>query len=401
MAKNSYYSQFKLYGKKVIFRCDFNVPIGVAPATGKYIVEDDERILAVIPGLKELLKEGAKIILMSHLGRNKDIKKAEDKTRYSLSPVAKEVSRQIGAEVKLAVDIPHAKKLIKEMNNGDVIILENVRFRAGEEINNYNYAKSLASLGEVYINNAFGAAHRKHASTYSIAHFVKEAYLGDLMVKEANTLNKVLNSAKYPKVAILGGAKISDKLDVVNNLMKRMNALLIGGGMANTFLKALGYEIGASKYEPAKVKSAKAIINKAKKTGKDIVLPIDVVIAKEMSGGAETKVVSVDNVPKGWMILDVGPQTVKLFAEKIKEAKVIFWNGPMGVFEIPAFAAGTNCIVKAVAVNQKAFVVVGGGESIQAVKKSRRKGNIILCTGGGASLEYLGGKVLPGFEICK
>ncbi|MGE5474254.1 MAG: phosphoglycerate kinase [Ignavibacteriales bacterium] len=400
MVKDGHYSQFNLYGKSVIFRCDFNVPIGKKPESGEYVVMDDERITAVIPGLKELISQGAKVILMSHLGRNKEIKKAEDKKRFSLKPVADMISGYIGAEVKLAEGIADAKKLIAQMNNGDVIMLENLRYNAGEEINSYNYAKSLASLGEVYINNAFGTAHRKHSSTYTIAQFVERAYLGDLMVKEAEKLDTVLYSTDNPKVAILGGKKISDKLGVLKNLMAKMDAVLIGGGMANTFLKALDYQIGNSLYEPKQIKNAKAVLNNGKKLGVEIILPVDVVIAKSNSEDAEIKIVSVDQIPEGWMILDIGPKTVKLFTQRVKKAHIIIWNGPMGVFEIPAFAQGTNGIVKAVAANRKAFSVVGGGESVQAVKDYGKIGNINLCTGGTAALEYLEGKYLPGFEAC-
>jgi phosphoglycerate kinase len=375
-------------GKRVMFRFDFNVPLD-----GNLKITDDTRIRAVLPTLNHALDENAKIIIMSHLGRPK----GRPLPQFSLAPVAKRLSRLLGKDVKMASDCigPEVTQLIDAMKPGEVILLENLRFHAQEEKNDESFAKELASFADVYIDDAFGNAHRRHASNVGITRFVKVCAAGFLIKKELNYLIRAVEKPARPFVAIIGGSKVSSKLEALLNLVEKVDKLIIGGGMAFTFLKALGYEIGKSIVEDDLIEKAMQIIETTRKLGVKMYLPVDCVIAENMSAEAESKIVPVQEMNSHWMGLDIGPATIMLFTEVLANAKTIVWNGPMGVFEIDAFGRGTAALVHSVA-NSYALTIVGGGDTDVAVHKTGESDKItFISTGGGASLELLEGKVLP------
>jgi phosphoglycerate kinase len=373
-----------LKGKRVLMRVDFNVPM----ADGK--VTDDKRIRASLPTIQYLLGQGAALILMSHLGRPKGGPDPE----FSLTAAAEALGALLGRPVAMAPDCvgPSVEKLAQALKPGDVLMLENVRFHKEEEKNDAAFAKRLAVLGEVYVNDAFGSAHRAHASTEGVARFLP-AVSGFLMEQELEYLGRATANPERPYVAILGGAKISDKIAVITNLLTRCDTLLIGGGMANTFLAAKGYGMADSLVEADAVAKAKEILAGA---GDKLRLPVDVVVADRFDAEAASKVVDADKVPSGWRVLDIGPKSIAAFGEVIKGAKLVVWNGPMGVFEFPRFAEGTFAIARLLA-ESSATTVIGGGDSASAVKKAGvAKKMTHVSTGGGASLEFLEGKELPG-----
>ena len=378
-------------GKKVLVRCDFNVPID--SQTGK--ITDNRRIRAAIPTIQYLLDNNAKVILCSHLGRPK----GEVNPKYSLKPVAEELSKLLGKEVKLAKDVigPDAEKLTSNMKNQDVVLLENVRFHKEEEKNDPEFAKKLASFAEIYVNDAFGTAHRAHASTAGVADYLP-AVSGFLIEKELEFLGKALENPERPFVAILGGAKVSDKIGVIENLLEKVDTLIIGGGMAYTFYKALGHDIGTSICEEDKIDLAKTILEKAKQKNVKLLLPLDNHVSSEYSNDGEDKFVDKEEIPDGFMGLDIGPKTIEAFKEAIKTAKTVLWNGPLGVTEFPKFAEGTRAIANALAQSQ-AVTIIGGGDSAAAIEKMGLADKMThISTGGGASLEFLEGKVLPGID---
>ena len=378
-------------GKKVLVRCDFNVPQD--SETGE--ITDNRRIKGALPTIKYLQEHNAKIILCSHLGRPK----GEFKEKYSLKPIAKELSRLLNKEVKMMPDVigEEVEKQISQMKDGDIILLENVRFYKEEEENNPEFSKKLANLAEIYVNDAFGTAHRAHSSTAGVANYMP-AVSGFLIEKEIDFLGKALENPERPFVAILGGAKVSDKIKVIENLMEKVDKILIGGGMAYTFLKAQGINIGNSICENEKIELAKGLLEKAKLKGVEMVLPIDNKIATEFSNDVEVKEVMIDEIPEGYMGLDIGEKTIQKFAEILKTAKTIIWNGPVGAFEMPKFAKGTYEIAKILA-NSNATTIIGGGDSAAAVEKAGLADKMThISTGGGASLEFLEGKLLPGIE---
>jgi phosphoglycerate kinase len=375
-------------GKKVLFRFDFNVPLD-----SNLNITDDTRIRAVLPTLNHALDENAKIIIMSHLGRPK----GRPAPQFSLAPVAKRLSRLLDKQVTMAADCigPDVARLVEAMNPGDVIMLENLRFHPEEEKNEDGFAQELAGLADVYIDDAFGNAHRTHASNVGITKFVTVCAAGFLIKKELNYLIRAVEKPARPFVAIIGGSKVSGKLEALVNLVERVDKLIIGGGMAFTFLKALGYEVGKSIVEDDLLEKALQIINTAKKLGVKLYLPVDCVIAESRSAEAETKIVPVQEMNGHWMGLDIGPATIMLFTEALSNAKTIVWNGPMGVFEIDAFGRGTAAMVHSVA-NSYALTIVGGGDTDVAVHKTGESDKItFISTGGGASLELLEGKGLP------
>ena len=377
--------------KKVLVRCDFNVPLD--KETGK--ITNDLRIVAALPTIKYLLENNAKVILCSHLGKPK----GEIKPELSLKPVANRLSEYLGFEVKFSKDIvgENAKELSKELKPGKAILLENVRFDPREEKNDKEFSKELASLAEIYVNDAFGTAHRAHSSTVGVAEFLP-AVCGFLIEKEVEMLGDNLNNPERPFVAILGGAKVSDKIKVIENLLEKVDSIIIGGGMSYTFLKAMGYEIGNSICELDRIDIAKETIEKAEKKGVKLLFPIDTVCGKEFSNEAETIVVDSKEIPKGWQGLDIGPKAIEEFTQVLKNAKTVIWNGPLGVFEFEKFAKGTNAIAKVLS-EINAITIVGGGDSVAAVEKGGFSDKIThISTGGGATLEYLEGKELPGIE---
>jgi len=381
----------KLKDKRVLVRVDFNVPLN-----DKKEVADDTRIVESLPTIKKILNEGGKAILMSHLGRPK----GKD-PNLSLAPVAKRLEKLLGKPVKFVDDCIGEKveKAVSELKPGECLLLENLRFYPQEEKNDPEFAKSLAKLGDVYINDAFGTAHRAHASTEGVTKYFKECAAGYLMQKELKYLSMALSQPKRPFVAILGGSKISGKIDVIKNLMDKVDTLLIGGGMAFTFYKALGKEIGSSLVEADKVELAKEILQEAGKKKIDLELPLDFVIALEAKEDAATKIVDKDSIPSGWKGLDIGPKTEELFKQKIKKANTVVWNGPMGVFEVEKFARGTMEVAKELAevTRRNAVTIVGGGDSVAALAKANLEKKMThVSTGGGASLEFLEGKTLPG-----
>jgi phosphoglycerate kinase len=370
---------------RVLVRVDFNVPL----KDGK--VTDDTRIRASLPTIKYLQDGGGKVILCSHLGRPK----GGPDPKYSLAPAAARLSELLGIPVPLAPDCvgPQAENVVAEMRPGQVALLENVRFHPEEEKNDPAFAKRMSVLADLYVNDAFGSAHRAHASTEGVAKYLP-AVAGFLMEKEIEYLGQAVNNPKRPYVAILGGAKISDKIGVIENLLSKADRVLIGGGMANTFFKAQGIAVGDSLVEDASLDTARALLAKA---GDKIVLPVDAALGDKFEAGAQQKTIHVkDGVPAGWRILDIGPQTVEAFGKALRGAALVVWNGPMGVFEFPAFATGTNAVAKLVA-ESGATTVIGGGESVAAVEQAGLAGKMShISTGGGASLEMLEGKILPG-----
>jgi phosphoglycerate kinase len=380
-----------LAGKRVLVRVDFNVPLDA-----QQHITDDTRIRAALPTIRYLLDQDASVILMSHLGRP-DGKVVE---KLSLAPVARHLSELLGRNVEMATDCigPEVEAQAKALQPGQVLLLENLRFHKEEEKNNPDFARQLAMLGEVYVNDAFGTAHRAHASTEGVTHYLPGA-AGFLMEKEINFLGSALENPKRPFVAIIGGAKVSDKIAVLERLISIVDILLIGGGMANTFLKAEGYEIGDSLFEESKLDVAEDLIAKARKKGLAFLLPSDVVIADHFTADANYKIVASNEVPQGWRILDIGPKTVEAFQKALSNAQTIVWNGTLGVAEMPAFAKGTEAIVEILASRTRAgaTTIIGGGDSAAAVDEAGAAEKMThVSTGGGASLEFLEGRVLPG-----
>ncbi len=374
-----------LKGKRVLMRVDYNVPIKDG------VISDDKRIKATLPTINYILEQGASLVLMSHLGRPAG---TGYEAEFSLKPVAERLSELLGRPVKFAPDCigPEVEAMAAALQPGEVLLLENVRFYKAETKNDMTIAESLAKLGDIFVNDAFGTAHRAQSSTEGVARFLP-AVAGFLMEKEVEFLSKATENPERPYVVILGGAKISDKIGVIRNLLTKADKLLIGGGMANTFLKAQGYEVGDSLVEEDALETARELLAEA---GDKLVLPVDVVVATEFSNEAVNKVVPVTSVTPGWRILDIGPETVARFGDILKTAKTVVWNGPMGVFEMPNFAKGTFAIAELLA-TLDAVTVIGGGDSASAVKKAGVASKMShVSTGGGASLEFLEGKVLPG-----
>jgi phosphoglycerate kinase len=398
MAKLSI-TDLDLKDKHVLMRVDFNVPLSDDGSE----ITDDNRIRATLPSIKYALAHKAKLILASHLGRPK----GKPTPKYSLRPVADRLRMLLDKEIGESVNVAFspdcvgeiASELARQLESGQVLLLENLRFHAEEEKNDPVFSKELAALCDIYVNDAFGSAHRAHASTEGITHFVKQSAAGLLMDKELNYMGKALEAPERPFVAILGGAKVSDKIEVIDNLLGKVDALLIGGGMAYTFLKAKGQDVGKSLLEEDKIETAKEALAKAEAKGVRFLLPVDHILADKFAADAATQTVSGDAAfPADWMGLDIGPKTVELFSKEIAGAKTIVWNGPMGVFEMPAFAVGTTKVAQAVA-NSHAISIIGGGDSVSAVKKAGVADKIThISTGGGASLEFLEGKKLPGVE---
>ena len=381
-------------GKKVLVRVDFNVPLS-KEEKGK--IADDARIKAAIPTINYLSENGAKVILMSHLGRPK----GEANPDFSLKPVADYLANEYNDKFTfipsdLVVD-ENVKDAVEKLDEGQIALLENTRYRKEETKNGDEFAKELASLADLYVNDAFGTSHRAHASNVGVASILPSA-VGFLIEKEIDVMGKALEAPEHPFVSILGGAKVSDKIGVIENLITKVDTILIGGGMAYTFLKAMGKEIGKSLLEEDKMDLSLELVEKAKANGVEILLPVDVVIADKIEAGVDTEIVDIDNIPEDKEALDIGPKTAELFADKIKEAKTVVWNGPMGVFEIKEFADGTNQVAKALS-ESDAVTIVGGGDSALAIEMAGLKDKIThVSTGGGASLEFLEGKDLPGIS---
>lgn len=377
-------------GKKVLVRCDFNVPL----QDGK--ITDENRLVAALPTIKKLIADGGKIILCSHLGKPK----GEPKPELSLAPVAARLSELLGQPVKFAADKEvvgaNAKAAVEAMQDGEVILLENTRYRAEETKNGEEFSKELASLADVFVNDAFGTAHRAHCSNVGVTKFIDTAVVGYLMQKEIDFLGNAVDNPERPFVAILGGAKVSSKISVINNLLDKVDTLIIGGGMAYTFMAAHGEEVGNSLLEEDYKQYALDMEKKAEEKGVKLLIPVDTVIADDFSNDANRKVVGRGEIPAGWEGLDIGPKTEELFANAIKDAKTVVWNGPMGCFEMPNFASGTIAVAKAMA-DIDATTIIGGGDSAAAVNQLGFGDKMThISTGGGASLEFLEGKELPG-----
>ena len=376
-------------GKKVLVRCDFNVPLN-----DKGEITDDNRIVGALPTIKYLIENGAKVILCSHMGKPK----GEPKPELSLAPVAKSLSEKLGKEVVFAADDnvvgENAKKAVENMNDGDVVLLENTRYRVEETKNVDEFSKELASLADVFVNDAFGTAHRAHCSNVGVTKYLDTAVAGYLIEKEIQFLGNAVNNPVRPLVAILGGSKVSSKISVIENLLKKVDKLIIGGGMAYTFFAAQGKTTGTSLLEPDYIDYAKKMLDEA---GDKILLPVDTVVAKEFNNDAPSMVVE-GNIPEDYMGLDIGPKSIELFSKALADAKTVVWNGPMGVFEMSNFAKGTNAIAKVLA-DLDATTVIGGGDSVAAVNQAGLGDKMShISTGGGASMEYLEGKVLPGID---
>ena len=387
-------TDLEVSSKRVIVRVDFNVPMS---KTEEGKITDNARIVAALPTIKYLIENNAKVILLSHLGRPK----GEAKKEFSLEPVAKELSKLLNKDVKflqsdLVVD-ENVKGEVLKLKDEEVALLENTRFRNEETKNIDDFSRELAELGELYINDAFGTSHRAHCSNVGLCKFLPSA-VGFLVEKEISIMGKALSNPERPFIAILGGAKVSDKITVIENLIEKVDSIIIGGGMAFTFLKSLGYSVGKSLLEEDKVELAKNLIEKAKSKNVKILLPIDVAVSKEFSNDSEFKTVNVDSIEDDYMGLDIGEKTVKLFSDEINSSKTVVWNGPMGVFEMSNFAKGTFEIAKAIA-ESESISIIGGGDSASAAEKSGYKDKIThISTGGGASLEFLEGKILPGID---
>lgn len=377
-------------GKRVLVRCDFNVPMKDG------VITDENRIVAALPTIKKLIADGGRVILCSHLGKPKN----GPEEKFSLAPVAKRLSELLGQEVVFANDDnvvgENAKAAVAAMKDGDVVLLQNTRFRKEETKNGEEFSKELASLCDIYVNDAFGAAHRAHCSTVGVTQFVDMAVVGYLMEKEINFLGNAVNNPVRPFVAILGGSKVSDKINVINNLLNKVDTLIIGGGMAYTFMKAQGYEIGKSLLEEDKIDYAKEMMAKAEEKGVKLLLPVDNMVSKEFNNDAPFRICE-GNLEPDEMALDIGPKTQKMYAEALADAKTVVWNGPMGVFEMPNFAKGTIAIAQALADLKDATTIIGGGDSAAAVNQLGFGDKMThISTGGGASLEFLEGKDLPG-----
>ena len=381
-------------GKKVLVRCDFNVPL----KDGK--ITDENRLVAALPTIQKLIKDGGKVILCSHLGKPK----GEPKPELSLAPVAVRLSELLGQEVKFAADAnvvgDNAKAAVAAMNDGDVVLLENTRYRAEETKNGEAFSKELASLADIFVNDAFGTAHRAHCSNVGVTEYVDTAVVGYLMQKEIDFLGNAVNSPERPFVAILGGAKVADKLNVISNLLEKCDTLIIGGGMAYTFLKAKGYEIGKSLVDDSKIDYCNEMMEKAEKLGKKLLLPVDTVMIEDfpnpIDAPVDTTVCAADQMDASKEGCDIGPKTVELYSDAVKTAKTVVWNGPMGVFENPTLAAGTKAVAAALA-ETDAITIIGGGDSAAAVNQLGYGDKMShISTGGGASLEFLEGKELPG-----
>lgn len=390
MAKKSV-KDIDVRGKKVIVRCDFNVPMKDG------VITDDIRIVSALPTIKYLIDNNAKVILMSHLGRPDKCYDA----KYSLKPVAERLSKLLNQNVALAEDEnvvgDNAKKLVSQMKEKDVILLENVRFVAGETKNDSTFAKELASLADIFVNDAFGTAHRAHSSTAGIADYIPSV-MGFLIEKEVSIMGKALENPERPFVAILGGAKVSDKISVIENLISKVDTLVIGGAMAYTFLKAQGKNVGISRVEDDKIELAKSLLEKAEKANVKLLLPVDHVVAKEFDENAESFNTENENIDDGYMGLDIGQKTVELYCNVINSAKTVIWNGPMGVFEMPKFAVGTKALAEALS-KANCTSIIGGGDSAAAVEQLGYADKMThISTGGGASLEFLEGKILPGID---
>ena len=377
-----------LAGKKVLMRVDFNVPLDDSQT-----ITDDTRIRAALPTIEYALEQGASLVLMSHLDRPK----GEPKPEFSLAPAATRLGELLGRPVVQLADCigPGVEAAVAAMKPGDVVLLENLRFHPEEEKNGPEFSKQLAALGDVYVNDAFGTAHRAHASTAGVTAYMSPAVAGFLLEKEIDYFTAALDKPEHPFVAVMGGAKVSDKIGVIENLLDKIDCLIIGGGMTYTFLKAMGVAVGNSKLEEDKVDVARRILDLAKEKGVELLLPTDHVLADDFSETANTQVVEGD-IPDGWMALDIGPETTKAFVEKLKDAKLVIWNGPMGVFEMEPFASGTRAVAKALA-DSAATTIIGGGDSVAAVEQAGLSNRMShISTGGGASLEFLEGKTLPG-----
>ena len=379
-----------LKGKKVFVRCDFNVPMDE-----NRNITDNTRIVAALPTIKYLLEQDCKLILASHLGRPK----GEYKPEYSLAPVAKELSNLLGKEVIMANDVvgEDATSKASNLKEGEILLLENVRFHKEETENDTEFSKKLASMAEVFVNDAFGTAHRAHSSTTGIASYLP-AVSGFLIEKELKFLGNAVNNPERPFVAILGGAKVSDKIGVIDSLLEKVDTLMIGGGMAYTFFKAQGYEVGNSICEMDKLDLAKSAMEKAKQKGVKLMLPVDTKIGKEFKADTESKTVKYTEIPADWEGFDIGAETIKMFSDELRNAKTVIWNGPLGLFEFDQFAIGTNEIAKVLS-EIDATTIIGGGDSAAAVKKAGLEDKMThISTGGGASLEFLEGKKLPGID---
>jgi len=381
-------------GKKVLVRCDFNVPLDE-----NRNITDETRIIGALPTIKYLVEQGAKVILCSHMGKPK----GEPKPEFSLAPVAKSLSEKLGKEIVFAADDnvvgENAKKAVAEMNDGDVVLLENTRYRAEETKNVEAFSKELASLADIFVNDAFGTAHRAHCSTVGVTDYLDTAVAGYLIQKEIEFLGNAVNNPVRPCVAILGGSKVSSKISVINNLLEKVDKLIIGGGMAYTFMKAKGYEVGDSLLEADYIEYANEMMQKAKDNGVELLIPVDTVVAQEFSNDTAFKTVDSSKIEAGWQGLDIGEKTIALFKDALKDAKTVVWNGPMGVFEMSNFAKGTNAIAQMLS-ELDAVTVIGGGDSVAAVNQAGLGDKMShISTGGGASLEFLEGKELPGI-VC-
>ncbi len=381
-----------LKGKRVLVRVDFNVPLDE-----NQNITDDIRIKSALPTIEKIINDGGKVILMSHLGRPK----GQVKPEFSLKPAAERLSELLGKEVKFAPDCigSEVEDLANSLNAGEVLLLENLRFHKEETDNDPEFAKKLAKLGDVYVNDAFGSAHRAHASTEGVTKYFDICAAGYLMQKELDYLDGAIANPKRPFTAILGGAKISGKIDVIDSLMDKVDTLIIGGGMAYTFIKAMGYEIGSSLLEEEKIDLAKEMLKSFESDSVKVLLPVDVMVASEFSNDSPAEAVDIDMIPADKMGLDIGPKTRAIFAEEIVNSKTVVWNGPMGVFEFDNFAHGTNAIAEALvkATENGAITIIGGGDSAAAIKKAGLEDKVShVSTGGGASLEFLEGKTLPG-----